>query len=89
MCFFSVFFADLFKENAEFCRIPRNFAEFFAESLNPNRLNPNQFAEICFSFFSEFCGCLRNFADFCGFLRIVYGILRNFADFLRNFAEFC
>ena len=54
----------------EFCGM------FFSESLNPNRLNPNQFA--------EFCGL---FAEIYGFLRIV---LRNFAVFYgisRNFAE--
>ena len=54
--------------------ILRDFA-FFSESLNPNRLNPNQFAEFCgcFQFFAEFGGCLRNFADLfaecCGILR--------------------
>ena len=54
--------------------ILRDFADFFSESLNPNRLNPNQFADFC-GFVAEFCGFLRNVADF--------------AEFLRNFAEFC
>ena len=56
-----------------------DFADFFSESLNPNRLNPNHFAEFC-GLFAEFCGLLRNFADLCG---IVYGILRNFAESLN------
>ena len=56
-----------------FDRILRDFADVFSESLNPNRLNPNQFAEFC-GFVAEFSGCLRNFADlFTEF----YGILRN------------
>ena len=45
-----------------------DFVDFFSESLNPNRLNPNQFAFFC-GLFAEFCGflriCLRNFAAFC------------------------
>ena len=56
--------------------ILRDFADFCSESLNPNRLNPNQFAEFC-GFFSEFGGFLR---FVCGFLRI---FLRNFAESLK------
>ena len=51
----------------------RDIAVFFSESLNPNRLNPNHFAEVC-GFLAEFCGLL---ADFCGFMR-------NFADFFTD-----
>ena len=55
--------------------ILRDFADLFSESLNPNRLNPSQFAECCgiLRIFAEYCGFLRNFADlftdFCGILR--------------------
>ena len=59
--------------------ILRDFADFFPESLNPNRLNPNQFAEFC-GFFSEFRGILWILAEFCGFFN---GILRNFAESLN------
>ena len=40
----------------EFCGI---LFFFFSESLNPNRLNPNQFAECCGFVY----GILRNFAE--------------------------
>lgn len=50
--------------------ILRDFVDCFSESLNPNRLTPNHFAECC--------GFLRNFAEFCGFLR-------NFADLFTEF----
>ena len=56
--------------------ILRDFADFFSESLNPNRLNPNQFADFC----GFVCGLFADFAEFCGF---VYGILRNFAESLN------
>ena len=59
--------------------ILRDFAELFSESLNPNRLNPNQFADVLRNF-ADLCGILRIFAEFCGF---VYGILRNFAESLN------
>ena len=67
------------------------FCGFFSESLNPNRLNPNQFADFCgfLRNFKDVCvfvaELLRNVADVCGIVRIFAECLRNVAEFSRNF----